>query len=101
MNIYNVTVNIDPSVHEEWLAWMKTKHIPDVMNTGMFTEYKMCRMLGTDEEEGFTYVLQYTCKSMELFEQYKADFAPALQSEYNKKFEGKYVAYRSLMEVIL
>ena len=38
--IYNVTVNIDDSVHDEWLEWMQTQHIPDVMSTGYFLEKK-------------------------------------------------------------
>lgn len=33
MIVYSVTVNIDSSIHEDWLAWMKSKHIPDVMAT--------------------------------------------------------------------
>ncbi len=100
MIIYNVTVNIDPSVHKEWLSWMKNKHIPAAMKTGKFLDNRMCRVLGTDEEEGFTYAIQYTCKSMKEYEQYNKLFAPTLQADYNEKYEGKYVAYRSLLEVV-
>ncbi len=38
MIIYNVTVKIDNDVVAEWLNWMQTVHIPDVMQTGYFTE---------------------------------------------------------------
>lgn len=31
MIIYNVTVNIEHNVHDEWLKFMKDEHIPDVM----------------------------------------------------------------------
>jgi hypothetical protein len=34
MILYNVTVSVDPEIHDEWLAWMKSKHIPDVLATG-------------------------------------------------------------------
>ncbi|MGQ3086877.1 DUF4286 family protein, partial [Flavobacterium sp.] len=30
MIIYNVTINIDDSVHDKWLTWMMEKHIPEV-----------------------------------------------------------------------
>ena len=33
MIIYNVTINIDASIHDEWLAWIK-EHIPQVLATG-------------------------------------------------------------------
>ena len=35
MVIYNVTVNIDDSAHDEWLIWIK-EHIPQVLATGKF-----------------------------------------------------------------
>jgi hypothetical protein len=100
MLIYNVTVNIDHDVHDEWLEWMKTKHIPDVMKSKMFTEYRLCRLLNTDEEEGYTYAVQYTCNSMEQFDEYTNLHAPALKAAYQKKFEGKFVAFRSLLGVV-
>ena len=31
MIVYSVTVNIENEVHDDWLSWMKNKHIPDVM----------------------------------------------------------------------
>ena len=48
MIIYNLTINIDESVHNDWLEWMKSNHIPDVMRTGMFKENKLLRLLGDD-----------------------------------------------------
>jgi hypothetical protein len=35
MYIYNVTINIDESVHKEWLSWIQN-HIQDVLATGRF-----------------------------------------------------------------
>ncbi len=45
MIIYNVTINIDESVHDEWLQWMQTKHIKDVLNTGCFTSARLVKVL--------------------------------------------------------
>ena len=45
MIIYNVTVSIDQSIHEDWLQWMKEIHIPEVMETGFFLENKVCRLM--------------------------------------------------------
>ena len=36
MILYNVTVSIDVKKADEWLHWMRTKHIPDVMATSCF-----------------------------------------------------------------
>ena len=100
MIIYNVTVNIDETVHQEWLDWMNTKHIAQVMNTGLFTTAKMCKVLVEEQMGGLTYSIQYTCKSITKVDEYKAKFAAELQEEHAKKFEGKFVAFRTLLEVV-
>ena len=99
MIIYNVTVNIDEAVHQEWLKWMKEKHIPDVMNTGCFLENKICRLLNV-EDEGSTYSIQYTCNSMDDYEEYQQNHAPGLQKEHAEKYKDKFVAFRTLLEVV-
>ena len=45
MYIYNVTINIDGSVHEEWLSWIQD-HIQDVLATGSFVAAKLTQDLG-------------------------------------------------------
>ncbi len=99
MYIYNVTVNISQEAHHEWLAWMQEKHIPDVMKTGCFVDNSMLKVLFV-EDEGHTYSIQYRFLEMSDIEHYQKNFAPALQAEYKEKFEGKYVAFRTLLEQI-
>lgn len=99
MIIYNVTVNIENDVREEWLEWMKEKHIPDVMKTGHFLENKICKVL-VDEEQGTTYSIQYTCESMETLNNYQQEHSPRLQKEHAEKFANKFVAFRTLLEVL-
>jgi hypothetical protein len=99
MIIYNVTINIDAAIHEEWLVWMKTVHIPDVMATGCFTESRICKIIG-DEETGINYAIQYTAKDIDIYETYKAKHAPLLQKQVTDKYSGKFVAFRTLLEVL-
>ena len=99
MIIYNVTINIEQDVHDEWLKWMKEVHVREVMETGLFVENKICKLL-VDEEQGVTYSFQYTAKTMDDYERYRAEHAPRLQADVKRKYEGKFVAFRSLLEVI-
>ncbi|MBK5285285.1 MAG: DUF4286 family protein [Bacteroidia bacterium] len=99
MIIYNVTINVEDSIHDEWLEWMRTVHIPDVMKTEMFKEYRLCKVLN-EEDTGHTYSFQYTCSSMKLFEKYRDEFAPSLRNQVSEKFGKKFVAFRTLLEVI-
>lgn len=97
--LYNVTVNIDEDVHDEWLTWMKEVHIPDVMNTGFFLENRILRILA-ESEGGVSYAIQYLCHSLKDLEEYQEKHAPRLQKEHTDRYEGKFVAFRTLLEVV-
>ena len=99
MIIYNVTVNIDDDVHDEWLQWMKEKHIPDVMSTGLFIENKICRLL-VKEESGISYSIQYTCQNINDYNTYQREHSERLQKEHAIRYADKFVAFRTLLEVV-
>ena len=99
MIIYNVTVVIDADVSEQWLKWMQEVHIPDVMATGKFIDGKLSRILA-EEEGGKSYSVQYLCPDMKSYEAYQKIEAPALQKEHTDRYAGKFVAFRTLLEVI-
>jgi hypothetical protein len=99
MIVYNVTVKVNPEIHDEWLAWMKETHIPDVMATGLFTTYRMMRVI-VNEDDGETYSIQYLAESMADVHRYQVNHAPDLQQEHAEKYDGKFVAFRTLLEEI-
>jgi len=100
MILYNVTVKVMTKFREDWEKWMRDTHIPDVMNTECFVEYKMSRILGEEENEGVTFAIQYLSPSMEKFREYQEKHVKRLQADHTEKYKGKYVAFRTLMEVI-
>ncbi len=100
MLTYNVTINVDDSIHNKWLKWITSKHIPDVISTKCFTKYIMYRLLSPSPEEGTSYVIQYFCKNIEDYERYQLKHAAILQNEHKEKFDGKFTAIRSLMEEV-
>ena len=101
MILYSVTVNVENDVAQEWLKWMQETHIPDVMRTGMFVENKLLKLLTEVEgNTGITFSVQYLCESREKYDEYQRSHAPALQAAHHKKYQGKYVAFRTLLEVM-
>ena len=97
--LYNVTVKIESSLSEEWLEWMRSVHIPDVMATGCFESYKLTRILGDDDEHGVGFAIQYLATDMPSFEHYQHNFAQKLQKEHTERYQNRYVAFRTLMRV--
>jgi hypothetical protein len=101
MIIYNVTVNLEDDIHTDWLNWMKTIHIRDVMATGYFLEISFAKVLSTQADEtGHTYAIQYLCNAMSDLDEYQEKCAAPLQEEHAKRYQGKFVAFRTLLEVV-
>lgn len=98
---YQVHVKIDLDIREEWEKWMREVHIPDVLETGMFLRCRICR---ADEAAADAprahYVFQYDAANRADFERYQKEHSPALQKEHTERYEGRYEAWREVLELI-
>ncbi|MCK5401548.1 MAG: DUF4286 family protein [Flavobacteriaceae bacterium] len=99
MIIYNVTINIDESIHEDWLIWIK-EHIPQVLATGKFIEAKLTRVLVEEEMDGKTYSVQYRAKSRKDLEAYYREDAERLRQDGLTRFSDKMLAFRTELEIV-
>jgi hypothetical protein len=99
MIIYSVTIIIQSNIEADWIEWMKTVHVPDVLRTGSFSECRIHRVLDSDGEEP-VYVMQYRCRSVEEYHRYRDNFAPALQKDHTDRFAGKFRGSRQLLEEV-
>jgi hypothetical protein len=100
MIIYNVTVTVENSVADEWVRWMKEEHIPDLMSTGMFVDARLSYLLEQDETEAKTYSAQYFCESMDQYHAYIDQHAPNMREKAFSRFGNKFVAFRTVMQVV-
>ena len=99
MILYNVTIAVDPEIHDDWFQWMRNEHMPRVLNTGMFVDAKMFKVL-LEKGDAVTYAIQYRAISISDLQQYLARFAPELQQESLAKYGQKAVAFRTVLEEI-
>ncbi len=100
MYLYNVTVNVEDEIHQDWIDWMKSTHIPEVMATGCFVANRMLKVLSEVENNGTTYSIQYYFSKMEDIVRYRDKFGPALQKSTQQRYGQKYVAFRTLLEIV-
>jgi hypothetical protein len=98
MIIYNVTLNIDKSIHKEWLEWIK-EHIPQVLATGKFKEAKLTKVLVEDDETE-TYSVQFRAHSREALSAYYTEHAENLKQDGLKRFADKMLSFRTELEII-
>jgi Domain of unknown function (DUF4286) len=100
MILYNITTKVSHHIKEAWLQWQKEEHIHEIMRTGMFTQYKLYRLLEQDDAEGNTYIIQYTAIAMKDYEHYITAFAAPLRKKAIEKWGDQFISFRSLLEVI-
>ncbi len=100
MIIYNVTIKVTPEIANTYLQWLQDEHLPDMMRTGLFSTYRLCRLLEPPDPEGTTYVVQYHCDSMECYQSYIAEHSQDMRQKGLDKFGNKMVAFRTIMELI-
>ena len=99
MIIYNVTVSVEESIKTDWLNWMKTEHIPEVMAAALFTKAQINRVIVQGDSNN-TFAIAYTCSSMKDLHKYQVNFAAELQEKHLARYGDKAVAFRTIMQVI-
>jgi hypothetical protein len=100
MFIYNVSIQLDKAIEQEWLNWMHQEHMDEVIATGMFDKYALFELIepAGDPEEGLkTYIAQYETDSRERYQQYIDVFAPTLREKGFARFGSQFIAFRTIM----
>lgn len=100
MYIYNVTINIEETVHEKWLKWMQEKHIPEMLALGKFSKALMSKVMIEEDMGGITYSVQYTTDSKKTLDAYYKEDASKMRTEGIKLFGTKFVAFRTELNVV-
>ncbi len=100
MIMYNVTIKVDHSIADPWLAWLKAEHIPEMIKTGCFTDATILQLLEVDESDGMTYAVQYHANSKALYNRYIREYADDMRKESTEKWGDKFIAFRSVMQIV-
>ena len=100
MLLYNVTIGVDEAVVEEWVTWMREIHIPDVMKTGHFRDFRFYRILHDNEDGTVSFSVQYFAETIQEVQEYLEFHAPGLIAEHQRMFKNRHVAFRTLLEEI-
>ena len=78
---------------------MNKEHIPAMLATGKFQKALMTKVQVEEDLGGITYSVQYRTDSKETLQKYYEENAADLRNQ-SKAFEGKFVAFRTELEVI-
>ena len=100
MIVYNVTIKVDLSIANEWLTWLQEEHVAEVLETGCFTDAKIMKLLEVDDSDGPTFAIQYFAENRSRYDLYIEKFAGLMRQKSFDKWGNKFIAFRSLMQVV-
>ncbi len=100
MILYNITINVTSDIEQDFISWMKSTHIPEVLATGMFVEHRFYRLLHESEDGSVNYSIQFFTETMDKMMEYERNHAPALRTKTRERYQDKAVSFRSLLETI-
>ncbi len=100
MIIYNVTINIQEEIHDQWLLWMNNEHIPEVMATGKFLSARLVRVHVDQPMDTIAFAAQYVCKDQQTLERYYNENAPEMRRKGLELWGEKALYFRTELEVL-
>ncbi|HMH33953.1 MAG TPA: DUF4286 family protein [Puia sp.] len=100
MIVYNISTKVPWYISDEWLIWQQEEYIPEIMQSNLFDDYKIYRIMDLEEDEGPTYTVQYFTSDKERYQQYIEEFAPILREKAFARWGNQLLSFHSAMELV-
>ena len=100
MIVYNITIRVDRSIDEAWLQWQKEEQIPAILETKLFTEYRIYKLMEQDEIEGNTYIIQLFADTAAQLQEFLQIHDQRLREKAFEKWGDRFISFRTTMELV-
>ena len=95
MIVYNVTYSVDKEISEDWISWMKDRHVPNVLKKGLFADCRIFKVVTHEDERTFSYAVQYHSKSLKSVDDYIA-----LGDDIQQRYGDKAISFPTLLQEV-
>ena len=99
MFIYNITMQVEASVHQDWYNWVNTSFIPEMLSTKKFTKAVLSEVLQDENQDSFTYSVQFFVPTETHLEAYKQAYASEIEAKISL-FKTRVVSFSSTLKII-
>lgn len=100
MIIYQVEVSVPSELAEDWVEYMTSNHINEVVQTGLFITANLNRVLEPVVDGVTVFRVRYVCRSLQDLATYRLEHAPALIADHTLRFGDTVQATRTVSEDI-
>lgn len=100
MFVYNLTIQVDNKILQQWLKWQKEEYLPRIMAMNLFADIKFFELLELNDPDASTFVLQHFIESKEKYDKFINVDAPALREKYLTKWGDNIITFNTLMQIV-
>lgn len=100
MIIYNTTYQIESSVLNDTLSWMRSSLIPSIVADGTLSNPRMLRVIVDEAEMGHCYSLQFDVLDEDTLLDWFESAGNELLSAISKRYGQKVLGFTTLLEVL-
>ena len=98
MITYQVEVTVPATLVDQWVQYMTSQHINDVLATGYFVTARLVKVIDPMSGDAAVFRVIYSAASHQDLETYRRECAPALQAHHTAMFGDSVKATRSITE---
>lgn len=100
MLIFNTTLHLEDSIHDECLEYLKSEYIPKSLVGNFLEQPSLARIERQHEESGISYALQFRTKDIDSLNKWAEEVGKYVQQQLTEKFGNKVNGFATLMEEI-
>src|SRR5690606_41503497 len=98
--LFNITMQFEEQILDEWLTWVQQHHIPAMMGTGCFIKHQVLRLMAEDDLAEPTYAIQYYASSIFKFNQFDSIFRDPLLKNISDKWNNQVMYFTTTLEIV-
>lgn len=100
MILLNTTFLVHKSIEREFIDWVHNTYIPTAVETGIFSDPLLSKVMIETDPEGTSYAVQMRAESHNMASQWHDNEAATLKNSLVKSWGEKVLHFTTFMEVI-
>ncbi len=100
MIIYNTTFQVPEGLQNEFLTFLRDEYIPLATKGDIMKEARLTRIFGQDEDEGYSFALEFKADNLESLEKWNNSTGKKLYLLVLHKFKQSILGFATLLQPI-
>jgi len=100
MLIFNTTYKVATDHYDQWIKWINEHHLPFMLETGKFSQPQIAKVVGSDDDEGTSYSVQFHIENMETLMEWHRHNSSTFRDKCYEEFGSQVIFFTTVLEII-